>query len=250
MLGVTLAATAIASARWLRVVPAMVRDAFRELLASHSPGWARACALIALVVLLLCLLAFTLPPTVDWDSLAYHLQVPAEWLAVDRVHLPADNNHVAFVGAAHMLYLPLLALGLTSGPALLSAVLAVAAGVAVYAAARDVFSPRTGAVAFWLWWASPIVLLTAVTPRVDVSCALLVVAAHHALLIGYRERERRRAWLAAVLLGVAFGVKYVAWLVAFSLLPLAIAMCVRSQLAEPKKAWRDVALFGGLVLVA
>ena len=49
----------------------------------------------------------------------YHLRVPAQFLEAGRIYLLEDNLHVAYVQLVHMLYLPLLAYGSTSGPALL-----------------------------------------------------------------------------------------------------------------------------------
>ena len=49
----------------------------------------------------------------------YHLRVPAQFLEAGRIYLLEDNLHVTYVQLVHMLYLPLLAYGSTSGPALL-----------------------------------------------------------------------------------------------------------------------------------
>src|SRR5262249_13053426 len=42
-------------------------------------------------------------PPADWDSLMYHLRLPAQFLERGQIFLPEDNLHVAFVGLPHML---------------------------------------------------------------------------------------------------------------------------------------------------
>ncbi len=190
------------------------------------------------------------PPT-DWDSLMYHLQVPNQFLEAHRVHLPEDNLHVAFIGFVHLLYAPLLAAGSTAGAAVLSWLLAVLLGLAVYSVGSRWHSHATASLALTLLWGTTMLVLVAVTPRVDVTLALYTLLAHQALLIALADDDRRgRAWfyLAAAVLGMAVGIKYHALAYGLALSPLVLWIAARSR--DPKAASRRLLLFGLLALAA
>ena len=168
-------------------------------------------------------------PPVDWDSLMYHLPVPARFLEEGRVFLPPDNLHVSFVGLLHMLYLPLLAAGRTAGPALLNGALAALLGLALFSLGSRL--PRegglddgdAGSLALGSVWGTTTLLLVAVTPRTDVSLALYLLLAHYAFLLALEE-ERGLAWagLGALLVGLAAGIKFNGLAYGAGLAPLAL----------------------------
>jgi hypothetical protein len=158
-----------------------------------------------------------LPPT-DWDSLMYHLRLPGQFLEIGKIFFPEDNLHVAYVQLIHMLYLPLLAYGSVAGPAILSAFFALFFGLTVFAFARRFFEAQTAALSFQLLWSSTIVLLTAITPRIDVTLAQFLFLAHFALLL--TSRDRKFFYLSAVLLGLSVGIKHNALIYALALSPI------------------------------
>jgi hypothetical protein len=160
-----------------------------------------------------------LPPT-DWDDLMYHLRVPAQFLEAGRIYVPEDNLHVAYVQLVHMLYLPLLAYGSISGPALLSASFGLMLGLAVFALSSRFFQGPTAAFGLILLWGNTMVLLVAVTARVDVTLAYYLFLAHFALLEA--SSNWKSFYLSAVLLGFAVGVKYTALAYALALSPLIV----------------------------
>jgi hypothetical protein len=165
------------------------------------------------------------PPT-DWDSLMYHLRVPAQFLRAGRVFLPEDDLHVPFVGLVHMLYVPLMALGSTAGPALISAFIALMLGVAVSGFCLRFFDGHTANLSLSVLWGSPVLLLTAITPRLDVTLAWYLFLAQYALIMALAAASRRvYFYISAVLLGLAVGVKYLslAYLAALSPLILWVA---------------------------
>lgn len=188
------------------------------------------------------------PPS-DWDSLIYHLQVPRDWLAEGRIVLPADNLHAAFVGLWHMLYVPLLAVGASAGPAVLNAGVAVLLAVGLREFGRRWFDARTGRIAAIVVWGSPIFLLVAVTARVDVSLAVFLLAAHHAAFAALYEKDDGATWavLAALLLGLAIGVKLLAAPYVVALVPIGMLLIARRRI-ETGTAWLWVA--GALVIGA
>lgn len=167
-----------------------------------------------------------LAPTTDWDSLMYHLRVPTQFLEEGRIYLPRDNFHVALVGVAQMSTLPLLAAGIANGPALMQVAAIVLLFVATGGLARSVGIARTG----WMATISalvgcPILLLVGITARVDVTLALMLIAAHLSLL-GATEsdalpRDRRvLLFIAAALIGFSVGIKPQAGAYAIALVPL------------------------------
>ncbi len=191
----------------------------------------------------------TAPPT-DWDSLMYHLRVPVQFLREGRIYLPADNLHVWNVGLVHMLYLPLLALGSSAGPALLSVFMAVLLGLAVFAFTARFLGDRTASLSLALLWGTTTLLLVAVTPRLDGTLAFYLFLAHYALVLALSSSSSRaQFYLAAVLLGAAIGIKYNAVPYMLGLVPL-ILWVVGSQTRSVTASLRPLVLFGLLVVAA
>lgn len=163
-----------------------------------------------LVLAAAALLVGGLTPVTDWDSLMYHLRIPVQFLEAGSIHLPPDNLHAAYVGLLHMLYVPILALGGTTAPALLSGALTLLLGLTLLSAGTRLFGAATGACSAVLLWGSGIILGVGSTPRVDVSLALFLFLAHYALVLHLRDGDRRPWGLVvpAALAGLAVGVKY------------------------------------------
>lgn len=240
-------ALAGAARREIAGLPALARRASREL---GSEAGAAAVGALSLVALSLVLVALT--PPVDWDALMYHLEIPARFLERGRLHLPEDNLHVAFVGLAHMAYVPLLAFGGPSAPALLSAASSLLLALAACAFAARFLGERVARGTLVLVWGSSLIWMVAVTPRVDVILAWLLFLAHYAIWIAAEpadERDRvRRLGLAGALLGFAFGVKYHAAAYALALAPVVLWVVWRRGWARPASTRALAALLGcGLV---
>ena len=204
-------------------LPKLVTRGVGQLVGSDD---SRALALTGMVILTLVaavMIIQAVAPPSDWDSLMYHLQVPRHFLQEGRIYLPHDNLHTAFVGLAHMLYLPLLALGSSTGPAVLSTLFALLLGLAVFSLASRFFNMTTASISLITLWATTGILLVAITPRLDVTLALFLLLAQYALLIVLSEPSRRsHFFLAAFLLGSAVGVKYNALAYSLALGPLVV----------------------------
>lgn len=193
------------------------------------------------------------PPT-DWDSLIYHLEVPRAWLADGSVHLPVDNLHAAFTGLMHLLYVPLLAIDAASGAATLEAVLGCLLAVTLFEFGDRFFDRDTGRIAAVALFGSPAFAFVAMTPRVDVTVVLFLVAALYFLYasafpdeVGC-EADGRSLAAAAALLGLASSVKLLAapWIVAVT--PLAVFALVR-RTDGPADTLRTAGLAFGAFLV-
>lgn len=222
ILALTLGATAVGvGSELVRVVSPPTDLSSLEPRSWHTEGfWATA---IPLGVVAVVLIALALVPPSDWDSLMYHILVPNRWLRDGRISTLAGNGHVAFVGLVHMLYLPLLAIRSLSGPAVLSAALALMLGLEVLALATRWFGPTVGRGSAVLLWGTPTILLVASTAKIDATLALFLILGHDALLTAWRQRSARHLDLAAVILGLSLGVKYQAGAYALALIPLVLA---------------------------
>jgi hypothetical protein len=197
------------------------------------------------------LLIFAMAPPVDWDSLMYHLQIPIKFVKENRIFLPADNLHVAFIGLAHMLYIPFLEIGSISGPALLSGCIALMLGLSVFALADRLFERNAAYMSLAMLWGTSTILLVAVTPRVDVTLCFYLLLAHHALLTALYSSSKSRHkyfYLSAVLLGLSFSVKYPSLIYAVCLSPLIVYVAFKnahSLLNSSKK----ILVFGFICLI-
>ncbi|MFQ5678303.1 MAG: hypothetical protein ACE5HP_02475 [Gemmatimonadota bacterium] len=217
------AALAVVTRKDLAHLPADVAAAVREvrsLRAGRVAGWV---AVVGFAAAAAVLLLAALAPVTDWDSLMYHVRIPAQYLARGEIYLPEDNLHATRVGLAHLLYVPLLAVGAEAGPALLSAAFALLLGLAAFAFGnRFLDGGVTAALSLGLLWGTGSVLLVASTPRVDVTLAFYLFMAQYAAVAALEgERPSRQLLLAGALLGLAFGVKYHGALYGVCLAPLA-----------------------------
>jgi len=177
------------------------------------------------------LLIFAMAPPVDWDTLMYHLQIPTTYIQENRIFLPADNLHAAFIGLAHMLYIPVLEMGSISGPALLSSFMAFMLGLCVYALADRFFDRNAAYMSLALLWGTSTILLVAMTPRIDVTLCFYLLLAHYALLTALYSNSissYKYFYLSAVLLGLSFGVKYGGLVYAVCLSPLAVYVAFKN----------------------
>ncbi len=245
-------AFALVARREVISIPSLAADCVRFVWSrAGHPAFAVACLGVVGVTALVLFVQAVAPPT-DWDSLMYHLEVPRQFLAADRIVLLEDNIHVAFVGLAHMLYLPLLALGSSAGPAILCALYALLLGIAVFALAERFFDGPTASLSLMTLWAATSVLLVAITPRIDVTLALYIFLAQYSLMLAFSDREHANLfYLAAVFLGCAVGIKFVALAYGVALAPLVLWVAWKRDPA-PKPLGLTLGLFAlvGLVAVA
>ena len=231
--------------RELAAAPRRAADAVREW-GRLAGGAGTAAAVLAGA----CLLVLALAPPTDTDSLNYHLRVPMQFLERGRFHLPEDNLQAAWVGLAHLPYLPLLALQAPAAPALLNALFALVLAAVVTAESARVGSRSARILASILVFGSPILLLVAATPKVDVTLALFLFLGHVALVRARERPDESRGWLIAggLALGFGVGIKLLAlpWIAALA--PLLIVMVAARR---PRPAGlRQLALFGIATIAA
>jgi len=242
-LGLILLSYALVARKELVRLPVLIVQCLARL-KTHSSTL----TLVFFGAITLFVLLMALRPPLDWDALMYHLRVPAQFLKQGRIYLPEDNLHTAYVGLAHMLYIPLIAFGSQSGSALLSAFFALALGLAVFEFCLQFLSDGTAGLSLCSLWGSTFILITAITPRVDVTLAFFLFLAHYALLKALSGSFAQPFfYLSACLLGVAIGIKYPAIIYIVALIPL----IVRAAWCRPARflrAARNLALFSILCL--
>jgi hypothetical protein len=248
----TLVACAWVSVREVRGLPDLARGILRELGEGDGSRGLGVAAIIASAVAIFLLLALSVTPQVDWDSLLLHVRVPSQFLVEHRIHVPPDNLPSGFASLVHMLYVPLLAAGSTSGPAVLSAAFGVAVALTVFAVARHAFDEDVARLSVIGVWGCGIVLMVAVTPRIDVTLTYFVLLTHYALIRALPPKgatsetgapKAAYFWLAAVLAGFMVSVKYQGFVYALALAPL-VLVASRSRSQDVRARVGAVVAFG------
>lgn len=202
-------------------------------------------------LLLAAMLVLALAPETDWDSLTYHLSGPRSFLEHGSIHLQTDNLHIGFVGLAHLLYVPLLALGSPPATAVLDVGFAALLGLAVWEFCRRHLDGRVPNLSLVLIWGWPILVLVAVTARIDVILALFLFLAHAAVIEACAVATDRKALgaddgvedarilarfvLAGILLGFAFGIKLSSAAYTIALVSLPLWLVARGRI-HPRSA--------------
>lgn len=264
-LGTLFLVLAWAARHGVAAIPRLLRETV--IFSRERGGGPALLALVALASILvaLVLIILAVAPPSDWDALMYHLRVPGQWLDAHRIFLLEDNLHVSRVGLVHMLYVPLLAAGSASGPALLSAALAASLSLGIFSLCERYLGGATAGFCALVFWGTGTVLLVAVTPRVDLTLTLYLFLAHYALLLilsttgaqngrtdGLQTaRVPTSLWtsrylLAAAFLGFGFGIKYHALVYGAALSPL-IVWCAVTRGATKAQAARALAAFAVVV---
>ena len=148
-------------------------------------------------------------PEISPDGMAYHVALPAQYLRHGRIGYISTNIYAQLSQAMEMLYLHAFAFGRHSATALvhLAFLFALLALMKAYAA-------RTGipAAARLLVLASPVVGIDAASAYNDVALAAVLFALFW-MMERWREEEiDRLLWVAGLMAGLAFALKYTAGL--------------------------------------
>ena len=181
--------------------PALVT--FRARVSSH---WAVSAVMVAFGFVYLM---HAWAPEISPDGMAYHVALPAHYLREGRIGFIPTNIYAQLSQAMEMLYLHAFAFGKHSAAALvhLSFLFALLALMRTYAV-------RTGipVAAGLLVLASPVVGIDAASAYNDVALAAVLFAVFW-MMERWREEEcDRLLWVAGLMAGLAFALKYTAFL--------------------------------------
>lgn len=171
-----------------------------------------------LVIIFVVTLGVALAPPLHFDSLVYHLAMPAAYLRAGRI---GDLPWIVMSGmpqTAELLYTWAMALGGAPAAVTLGWMFGVLAVVGLMGSLRQAFDTRAA-------WVGSAALLAGFTPAwllaggyVDWLVFLLAVGVIAWLAEFARQGERRSIWLAGLFTGLAVGSKYTSGVLALAAL--------------------------------
>ena len=171
----------------------------------EGPEWvAVAVVLLPLVVGLIGALA---PSTaLDWDTIAYHLAVPKQWLAAGQIHPISYIHHSNFPFTVDNLYLWGLVWGGQAGAKAFTISFTLLGVLALFGIGRQAWGPRAGLIAGATFATAPVIVWETGTGYLDVAHGLYAGLGAWFLL---RSLTHDEPWLpGALLMGFAVGSKY------------------------------------------
>ncbi len=173
---------------------------------SIRPTWLIALCLIPLGSALIGALA---APT-QFDSLCYHLALPAQYIMAGHMFRVPHNFFFAFPQNAEMLF----QLGLTIDGDILANLLHWAFLPLIALPLHTLTTRYMGERAAWLatiiWCSTPAALFLATGTYVDLALTFYLFLSLHALLLWYSSRHERWLICSGIFLGLAIGTKYTA----------------------------------------
>jgi hypothetical protein len=225
----------------------LVAHSKRALAGLQALKWDEGAWVFYLLLLFALTFCLTLAPPSgnDYDSLTYHLAVPAQYLRAGKViELPFDH-HSYFPFTLEMLYTLGLAVRGAVFAKLFHWLMLPIGALALVAIGRRAHSTRAGLVAAALYSSMPMVLQEASTAYIDLGFAAFAFLAI-LCFVGYPSRSRgENLWWSGAFCGFCLGTKYFGWLF-FGFLGLwLLSELIRGTKndAAPKLSWRHLAVF-------
>ena len=182
------------------------------LAAQGRTAWPAGRALAALVVLPAlgwALLHFPAPPTF-YDSMAYHLALPAQYLLAGRYVPMPEDLYASLPANMGMLYAVALALAGDSLVNLCTWGIAVLLLLTLYGLSREHFGAGAARLTVTAVAVLPLVQLLIVVPKDDLAFCAFGIAAIWAGFNAVQRQSRRWLVVSGVLLGFALGTRYFA----------------------------------------
>lgn len=211
-------------------------------------------AYLGVVAALMFALCLVPPSAADYDSLAYHLAVPAQWLRDGRVSQFAFDHHSYFPFVGEMLYA--LALGVRDAvfAKLFHWAMLVFGALALCSLGRNAGGKTAGLWAAALFVSLPMTQGEATTAYVDLTFSAFAWTAIalfcHALWNDGEARLRKENWIGCgVFCGLSLGSKYFGWLILGFLGLWLLVACLRSRPDDNGARWIRLAWIGVPALV-
>lgn len=168
-------------------------------------------AIVALAAIGALLVYGMLTPEIFYDALHYHLAIPNQYEQAGRVISIPTMIYSNFVMNIQMLFGFAQTLGSTLSAKAVHAGLTAGLAVALIAFARSAWASSSGWMAAAMFLSMPVVVLNAVTAGTDAGGAFFLVAAVLAMFGALQNPGRRSLWLCGLLIGIAAGCKYPAF---------------------------------------
>ncbi len=235
---------------WLLPAPRRFFAPRHVIVPGNLDGWEKF-MLACLAVAALLSLPGVLTPTIDYDSLEYHLGAPAEYLKAGRIIALPHNFYSNLPQLTEMLYLLALKLSSDSAAKLLHWGFGLGTAAVAYALAARWRTRRTGLTAAALFYCLPCVDTLDKMADIDLATAFYAGLAFGAGLLWVEQNTvrggspaaagSRLLWLSALATGAAVATKWTA--VPVVMLPLVVF------LASTTKSLRTLSVFCLLAVI-
>lgn len=191
----------------------------------------------------LLLECFTPPGGREWDSLSYHLAAPQAFIDAGRIiELPTDH-HSYFPFLSQMLFTIGLLYSGFAGAKLLHLAAGIITAFGCYAIGRAWGSPRVGLLTTVVFCLTPFVIWEAGIAYIELTQAMYVTLAFHALLRYRSSRQANDLIPFAILCGLALAVKTLSAIPVLAF--LVILLVTRPSVRHLIAAIALIVVFGG-----
>jgi len=184
----------------------------RNRLSSHFG----ALLLISAAPLVSTLVGALAPPT-QFDSLVYHLALPARYLLAGKMFAVPCNFFFSFPQGMEMIYQMAIKLDGAILANLLHWIFLPLVAYAVFEFCKRFWDPETGVLASTIWLLTPAAMLVSTGTYVDLAVAFYVFAGVYSFVLWEEFGSSRFLYLCSLFSGLACGVKYTAFINVFIL---------------------------------
>jgi 4-amino-4-deoxy-L-arabinose transferase-like glycosyltransferase len=195
-----------------------------------------------------------LTPPPGWDSQVYHLTGPKLYLQVHRLPVDIDIPYLGFPPLLEMLFTAGLLLKGDIVARLVHYAYGFLTGLALFAFAGRYFNRKVAWLSMAIFYSVPSLVLISTWAYVDLGLIFYEFTAFYALMRWLEAKDKPfgsaqgRRWLAlaAILCGLAMGVKYTS-----VILPITLALIIAFRVRQegPKETAQVLLLFGALAIV-
>jgi 4-amino-4-deoxy-L-arabinose transferase-like glycosyltransferase len=222
----------------------------RSFLAARATAGGVAVTVFLLVTIALAILGGLAPSSQnDWDALSYHLAVPKIYLQAHRIAYIGWLSHSNFPFTTEMWYVMGLAFHGQAAAKLFHVLCAILTVLAMLAFGAAHWQRRHGALAALIFLAAPIVAWEATSALNDLAAGLFTLLSLYAFVNWWSQRGARWAIVAAVLCGLAVGIKMNALVLLGFLVVAAFYHVAAFERTGPASALRRAAVFAVTALL-
>lgn len=150
-------------------------------------------------------------PITYYDSLVYHLGLPAYYLTQEKITVVPFNLYSLFPSNMEMIFLYLLGTFHSAEYIinLLCWSISLGVGMGLFQWIKEIDGRKTAFLAFFLWWTMPAVLFLSLGAYVDIALSFFVLLSLRTIELS-KEKNWRASWLfiSGLLSGLACATKY------------------------------------------